>query len=85
MTIEECNSAAYKRFAVICRGIVYTRIAKISRVFTSEIMFERGFPKTYYTVTLEDKTRNSFTETTPEEVELANVALKKELLKSENF
>lgn len=80
MTIEECNSAAYRRAPVIHDEVIYSRIVKISRVFASDELMARGYPKSYYTVTLEDKTGRSFTEADPARVELANNALEKELL-----
>lgn len=80
MTIEECNSAAYRRLPVIHDDVIYSRIVKISRVFASDEFMVRGFPKTYYTVTLADKTGRSFTEADPARIELADAALEKELL-----
>ncbi|MGN1410254.1 MAG: hypothetical protein ACI4XJ_08765 [Eubacteriales bacterium] len=79
MTIEECNSAAYRRFAVIHRDVIYPRIVKISRVFASDELMLRGYPKTYYTVTLMDKSGRSFTEANPAEVFLADENLRHEL------
>lgn len=78
MTIEECNKAAYRKAPVICRGVKYKRIARISRVFTSDELLLRGWKKTYYVVTLEDKTGRSFTEANPDEVELADTVLMRE-------
>lgn len=79
MTIEECNSAAYRRVSVIHRDVVYKRICKISRVFASDELLRRGWKKTYYVVMLEDKTDRSFTEANPAEVELADTNLRREL------
>lgn len=79
MTIEECNSAAYRRLPVIHRDVIYKRICRISRVFTSDELMRRGWAKTYYVVTLEDKSGRSFTEANPSEVELAGEALHREL------
>lgn len=79
MTIEECNSAAYRHFAVVHREIVYPRIIKISRHFSTDDLLVRGWPKTYYTVTLMDKCGRSFTEADPAEVELYDKSLKDQL------
>lgn len=78
MTIEECNKAAYCKAPVICRDVMYKRIAKISRVFTSDELMLRGWKKTYYVVTLEDRTGRSFTEANPEDVELAETVFGRE-------
>lgn len=79
MTIEECNKAAYRQAPVICRDVMYKRIARISRVFTSDELVLRGWRKTYYIVTLEDKTGRSFTEADPDEIELADTIFMREL------
>ena len=81
MTIEECNTAAYRHFAVVHREIVYPRIIRISRVFATDDLLIRGFPKTYYTVTLMDKCGRSFTEADPAEVELYDEHIRAELAK----
>ena len=70
MTIEECNSAAYRRAPVVYDGIVYKRIERICRVFTDEKLMVRGWRKTYYTVRLEDKNGRSYTYADPAKVEL---------------
>lgn len=76
MTIEECNAAAYRRCEVISDGIVYKRIARISRVFSSEEQISRGKQKTYYVVVLEDKNGNSYTECFPQSVQLTDKGAK---------
>lgn len=60
-------------------GIVYTRIVRITRVFTSDELLIRGYPKTYYVVTLADKCGHSFTEADPAKVFLADENLQHEL------
>lgn len=79
MTIEECNAAAYRRLPVVHDEIVYLCIVEITRVFASDELIARGFPKTYYTVTLMDKNGRSFTRADPALVELVEVWREKEL------
>jgi hypothetical protein len=84
MTIEECNSAAYRRAPIIHDGIIYSRIVRITRVFTSDELMIRGWPKTYYVVTLADKCGHSYTEADPAKVFLANENLHHELNEKKN-
>ncbi len=70
MEINECVRAAELRFPVVHGGIVYKRISRISRVYTSDLMLSRGFTRSYYRVELEDKNTRSVTEADPADVEL---------------
>lgn len=70
MTIEECESAAYRRLPVVHDGVRYARISKISRVFTAQHLIERGWRKVHYEVELEDKNGRSYTIALPERVHL---------------